>query len=85
MEKPSSFESAYGRLEEILEKMNRGSVPLEDSLALYEEADTLLQYCTKTLDKAEKKIQILIKNREGALVQDSDGKVKTEPFNVDEE
>ncbi|MBS0585583.1 MAG: exodeoxyribonuclease VII small subunit [Verrucomicrobia bacterium] len=85
MEKPPSFESAYGRLEEILEKMNRGSVPLEDSLALYEEADTLLQYCTKTLDKAEKKIQILIKNREGALVQDSDGKVKTEPFNVDEE
>ncbi len=84
MKKPNTFEDAYGRLEEILEKMNRGTVSLEDSLSLYEEADTLLQYCTKTLDQADKKIQLLIKNREGGLVTDASGTPKTEPFNPEE-
>ena len=84
MKKPNTFEDAYGRLEEILEKMNRGSVSLEESLSLYEEADSLLQYCTKTLAQADKKIELLMKNREGGLIQDLSGAPKTEPFNSEE-
>lgn len=62
------FETAYTRLEQILEKIQSGQVPLEESLKLYEEANTLIQWCSKTLGDAEKKVEVLIKNREtGAL------------------
>lgn len=60
-----SFESALQRLEQILEKMNSGAVPLEESLKLYEEADQLIASCNKKLNDAEKKIEILMKNRSG--------------------
>ena len=78
-EQPLSFESAYARLEEILEKMNSGKASLEDSLKLYEEADRLISWCSQTLTNAEKKIEILMKNREG-LQLDEQGRPLAQPF-----
>ncbi len=75
-----SFETAYARLEEILEKMNSGKVSLEDSLKLYEEADRLITWSNKRLMQAEKKIEILVKNREGELVSDEKGLPLTQEF-----
>lgn len=75
-----SFEAAYARLEEILEKMNSGKVSLEDSLKLYEEADKLITSCSKRLTEAEKKIEILIKNREGEVLADEQGRPQMQPF-----
>lgn len=75
-----SFEAAYARLEQILEKMNSGKVPLEDSLKLYEEADKLINWCSKRLSEAEKKIEILVKNREGELLLDAQGLPQSHPF-----
>lgn len=79
-ENPLSFESAYSRLEEILEKMNTGKVSLEESLKLYEEADRLIIWSSKRLTDAEKKIEVLMKNREGELLTDTAGKPKTQEF-----
>ena len=62
---PLNFEKAFTRLEELLEKMNVGSLSLEESLSFYEEADKLIQFCQKQLTEAETKIEILVKNREG--------------------
>ncbi len=76
-----SFEAAYARLEEILEKLNSGSVPLDQSLKLYEEADALICNCGKRLTEAEQKIEILIKKRNGELVLGEDNKPLTQPFN----
>jgi exodeoxyribonuclease VII small subunit len=76
------FEEAYARLEEILEKMNSGKVPLDDSLKMYEEADKLIASCNKRLNEAEKKIEILIKSRSGDLVLDDDGQPIAEEFNT---
>jgi exodeoxyribonuclease VII small subunit len=75
-----SFEQAYGRLEEILEKMNSGKISLDESLKLYEEADFLISSCTKRLTDAEQKIEILIKNRNGELVMNGDNTPQTQPF-----
>ena len=77
---PLSFEAAYARLEEILEKMNSGKVSLEDSLKLYEEADQLISWCSKRLTDAEKKIEILVKNRDAELQHDAQGRPLTHPF-----
>ncbi len=62
-----NFEQAYERLEQILEKMHSEQVSLDDALVLYEEADKLVASCQKRLNEAEKKIEILLKNRDGSL------------------
>ncbi len=74
------FEEAYQRLEEILQAMNSGKVALDDSLKLYEEADKLIVTCQKKLTEAEKKIEILVKNRSGELVADEAGQPLKESF-----
>jgi len=81
-EAPLSFESAYARLEEILEKMNSGKVSLEESLKLYEEADGLIAWSNKKLLDAEKKIEMLVKNREGELLLDLQGKPQMQEFSA---
>jgi exodeoxyribonuclease VII small subunit len=78
--KDTSFESSYTRLEEILEQMNSKQVSLEESLALYKEADHLISSCNEKLKKAEQEVETLIKNREGDLCLDQEGKPETEVF-----
>lgn len=68
-----TFEASFARLEEILEKLNSGNVSLDDSLKLYEEADQLIIACSKRLNEAERKIETLMKNRNGELVIGSEG------------
>ncbi|OGN65238.1 MAG: exodeoxyribonuclease VII small subunit [Chlamydiae bacterium RIFCSPHIGHO2_12_FULL_49_9] len=75
-----SFEKAFERLEQILEKMNGGKTPLEESLKLFEEAEQLIRACNGRLQTAEKKIETLIKTRSGELALDPDQKPKTQPF-----
>lgn len=78
--KEDSFESSLQRLEQILEKMNSGSVQLDESLKLYEEADKLISLCNHKLVSAEQKIEILMKNRAGELSLGEGGKPIKEPF-----
>jgi exodeoxyribonuclease VII small subunit len=77
-----SFEAAYQRLEEILEKLNSATVSLDDSLKLYEEADKLIALCNKKLIHAERKIETLVKNREGRIATDETGAPLKEPFHA---
>lgn len=76
----TSFETAFARLEEILEKINSGAVSLEESLSLYEEADKLILACNKKLSDAEQKVEMLIKNRQGELALGPDNKPLTQEF-----
>lgn len=77
-----SFEAAFARLEEILERLNTGSISLDDSLILYEEADKLIGICSKKLNDAERKIEVLVKNRNNELLFNSDEKPVTQEFGV---
>lgn len=74
-----SFESAFERLEQILEKMNTGKTPLDESLKLFEEADQLIRLCSQRLTSAEQKVETLIKNRQ-ELVLDESQKPKSQPY-----
>jgi exodeoxyribonuclease VII small subunit len=78
----NSFEEAFGRLEQILEKMNSEGVSLDDSMKLYEEADKLINSCTKRLTEAEKRIETLVKDRDGQPQLDESGEPVTAPFEV---
>lgn len=80
MSEDTNFEKAFHRLEEILEKMNSGQVGLDDSLKLYEEANQLIISCEKRLNEAERKIEVLIKTRNGELALGENQQPKKENF-----
>ncbi len=71
------FEEALEKLETIAGQLESGDLPLEESLAKYEEGVKLVRICQKKLGEAKKKIEILIKTK--------DGKVKLEPFEEESE
>jgi exodeoxyribonuclease VII small subunit len=77
MNKPFSFEVSYEKLEKILETLNEGKVPLEESLKLFEEANKLIQECDQYLNASQQKIETLIKNRQGTLELDENQKPVT--------
>lgn len=61
------FEDALKRLEAIVYKLEKGELPLDESLKLFEEGTKLSGICTKILEDAEKKIEILTGDKEGRL------------------
>ena len=69
MEQSTSFEAAMKRLEEIVRTMERGELPLEESLKLFEEGTALVRGCAKQLDEAEMKIVKLMKGPDGEPVE----------------
>lgn len=62
------FEDAMKKLEEIVGRMEKGDIPLDESLKLFEEGVKLTRFCSKELQKAEKKVEMLTKDSEGKLV-----------------
>ncbi len=54
--KNMTYEKAIEKLEKIVEQLEQGSIPLEKSLDLFEEANKLAVYCKTCLDNAEQKI-----------------------------
>jgi exodeoxyribonuclease VII small subunit len=71
------FEESLKKLEDIIHKLEEGDLPLEESLKLFEEGIRLSRLCTKQLEEAERKVEILLKG-EGKTV-------KTKSFVVKEE
>jgi len=65
------FEECLERLEKIVQELEKGDVPLEKSLTLFEEGMQLSSACRKELDEAEGKVEILLKQN---------GKLQAEPF-----
>jgi len=61
------FEDALSKLEGIVEELERGELSLEESLAAFEEGIRLSRICSKQLDEAERKIEILVKGEDGQL------------------
>ena len=59
------FEAAIAELETIVKKLEEGDLPLEQSLVLYERGVQLSRFCHSSLEKAERRIEIL--NERGEL------------------
>lgn len=64
-----NFEEALKKLEEIAGKMGEEGLSLEESLKMFEEGMELSTFCNKKLDEAEKKINVVLKNSEGNLIE----------------
>jgi exodeoxyribonuclease VII small subunit len=79
-QEPARFEDALKRLEEIVTRLEKGELALEESLALYEEGIQLSRLCHTKLEEAEAKIELLMKDAKGALVADAAGQPRSTPF-----
>jgi exodeoxyribonuclease VII small subunit len=69
------FEEALGKLEEIVRRMETGDMGLEESLKAFEEGIKLARVCSRKLDEAERRVDMLLKQGEDLVVK---------PFKVEE-
>ena len=67
------FEDCLQRLEKIVNELEKGDLPLEQALSLFEEGIELSNSCRKELETAEGKVEILLKQN---------GKLQPEPFEM---
>ena len=73
--KPLDFEAAMRDLEEIVERLEHGDLPLEESLKAFERGIMLTRNCQAALKDAEQKVEILLKKA---------GEARVEAFDTDE-
>lgn len=66
--KTQKFEDCFKRLEKIVSILEEGSVPLEESIKLYEEGVELAKICMTKLNEAELRIKKLSKELDGKLI-----------------
>ena len=71
------FEDALERLERIVDQLEAGNLALEDSLKVFEEGVGLARHCSRYLEDAEKRIELLTRDESGVL--------RTAPFTVGED
>lgn len=71
------FELSLKKLEEIVKKLENGSLSLEDSLKAFEEGVKHAAFCSGKLDDAERRVEVLLKQKDGSL--------KAEPFEAGED
>jgi exodeoxyribonuclease VII small subunit len=66
------FETAMRELEDLVERLEQGDLPLEESLAAFERGVKLTRSCQTALKEAEQKVEILLKKAGGPAVEDFD-------------
>jgi exodeoxyribonuclease VII small subunit len=60
-----TFETSLAKLEEIVTQLEEGDLTLEDSLKLFEDGVKLSRECQERLDQAERRIEVLLKDKNG--------------------
>lgn len=71
------FETSLMKLEEIVKRLENGSLTLEESLKAFEEGVKHASFCSGRLEDAERRVEILLKQKDGSL--------KKEPFESGED
>ncbi len=72
---PLSFEKSLEKLESLIKTLESGELSLEDSIKAFEEGVSLAQNCSKKLDEAEKKVEILLHSKDGTAIK--------QPFHIE--
>ena len=72
-----TFEEALKRLEDVVDTLESGEVPLEKAIDLFQDGMLLSQVCGQKLDKVEQKIE--------TLLEESDGRLIVKPIELEED
>lgn len=65
-----TFENKLRRLEQIVRTMEKGDVPLDESLKLFREGTELVRSCSKLLDEAELQVKMVLSDESGNPVEE---------------
>jgi exodeoxyribonuclease VII small subunit len=76
MKKEKAFEEVLQELEEIVNRLEQGDLPLEEALQLFEQGVRLSRSCHTKLDEAQKRLEIVLKDETGAMT--------AQPFKLEE-
>jgi exodeoxyribonuclease VII small subunit len=68
----TSFEDSINELENIVEQMENGDLPLDEALSLFERGVGLAKHSQQALDKAEQRVKILMQSQQGDTLADFD-------------
>ena len=71
MQETESFEEKMKKLEEIALELEKGNLDLDSSVSKFEEGMKISKECSEMLEKAEKKITMLIKGDNGELAEEN--------------
>ncbi len=64
-----TFEDSLAQLESIVEALESGDLPLEKAIKTFEEGVRLSRFCFEKLDETEKKINLLLKDKDGIILE----------------
>ena len=59
------FEEALKKLQDLVEKLEKGDLPLEEAMECFAEGIRVSQFCHNKLEEAEKKVEMLLKDQQG--------------------
>ncbi len=65
-----SFEKSLKQLEQIVQELESGNLPLEKAMKKFEEGVKLSKYCSEKLDETEKKISVLLRDNKGDMTEE---------------
>ncbi len=68
--KAKTFEQSMERLEQIVRAMEKGDVPLEESMKLFQEGTELVRSCEKLLDEAQIQVKKIMASSDGSPVEE---------------
>lgn len=63
--KSDQFEEALQKLQEIVDKLEKGDLPLEEAMNCFSDGMRLAHFCHQKLEEAENRVQVLLKDQEG--------------------
>jgi exodeoxyribonuclease VII small subunit len=64
------FETALHKLEEVVKRLEGGELSLDDSLKAFEEGVKHAAFCARKLNEAEKRVELLLKQKDGLFVRE---------------
>ena len=64
------FETSLKKLEDVVRRLEGGSLSLEDSLKAFEEGVRHASFCAKKLDEAERRVEVLLKRKDGTFTRE---------------
>ncbi|NJD03549.1 MAG: exodeoxyribonuclease VII small subunit [Ruminiclostridium sp.] len=67
----AKFEQAIAELEEVVGKLEKGELTLDESIEFFQKGVELSKYCSKRLDEAERKITLLIEKENGEIAEEA--------------
>ena len=66
----AKFETALKKLEEVVRRLEDGDLSLDDSLKAFEEGVKNAAFCARKLAEAEKRVELLLKQKDGSFVKE---------------